>query len=183
MVATSTSINLNLESLAEQIWRNSEKLPTTLVALLYGSIVHSTGSSDEHRKMGFNIGCRIVDDLLSKLGLTTISLSAFPAISESSNEFLIKLVFCFFKIYFGISSSTSVSEDDNNCLFVTLESNPLEQFIDYSVSALPEDEGNSSWRSTVVSGMLEGIISSIGIENETLEQQQSGILKIAIKDI
>lgn len=149
-----------VKAIGDDIWKNRvEKCNAELFALTYGSLVSQlckdlnndyTKVNDQLFKMGYNIGCRIIEDFLARTGFPRCS--SFKETGDVVGK-------CAFKIFLNVSPHVMhVNETTFNLQF---DENPLAEFVE-----LPE-EAKKLWYSNILCGVVKGALEMVQLETET----------------
>lgn len=112
----------------ESIWNSTEKINSELLALTYGSLVvqllqdmdNIQEVNSQLDKMGYNIGLRLVDDLLSKSEVNCSSI-------KDTAEVIAKVGF---KMYLGVACEITNWSTDEKEFSIVLYENPLLEFVE-----------------------------------------------------
>ncbi|GFE53633.1 Bet3 transport protein [Babesia ovis] len=134
-----------------------EKVNSELLALTYGSIVSqlikdiefTEGVNSQLVSMGRNIGVRLVDEVLAKLGCTpcTNFRTTVEAIAKVG-----------FKMFLGITGDVIVIDEASNHYHIAFQENPLDQFVE-----IPESLSNLAY-SNLICGVIIGALEQLQIK-------------------
>lgn len=135
----------------DEIWRRVEKVNSELFTLTYGSLVAQLVKDFENyeevniqlEKMGYNIGCRLIDDFLAKSGLgkCTDFRDTAEVISKVG-----------FRMFLGITPAVVNWSQDLNSFSLIFDENPLAEYVE-----LPEDAGDLFF-SNILCGVIRGAL-------------------------
>jgi len=160
------------KAIGEDLWKGrSEKINAELFALTYGALVVQLIQDYEDyaevnkqlEKMGYNIGTRLIEDFLAKSGLGRC------ADFKEVGEVVAKVGFkSFLNITPNVthstpsptSTSTPSQASAGSSFTLTLDENPLAEFVE-----LPEEvlEGGL-WFSNVLCGVLRGALEMVQMQ-------------------
>ncbi|ORM39824.1 Trafficking protein particle complex subunit 3 [Babesia sp. Xinjiang] len=134
-----------------------EKVNSELLALTYGSIVSqlikdiefTEGVNTQLVSMGKNIGVRLVDEVLAKLGCTPCSdfRTTVEAIAKVG-----------LKMFLGITGEVIVVDEANNRYNISFQENPLDQFVE-----IPENLAGLAY-SNIICGVIIGALEQLQIK-------------------
>ncbi|KAK9467186.1 NO signaling/Golgi transport ligand-binding domain-containing protein [Lipomyces arxii] len=151
--------------IGEEVWKSRiEKVNAELVTLTYGSVVAQLCKdfgndyalvNDQLDKMGYNIGIRLIEDFLARSG--TDRCRSFKDTAEVVSK-------VGFKIFLNITPTVGNWSSDNKQFTLTLDENPLADFVE-----LPDDGKASSelWYSNILCGVLRGALEMVQLQVET----------------
>ncbi|EAU88806.2 BET3 family protein [Coprinopsis cinerea okayama7 len=167
--------SIKYKSLGEELWKGrSEKINAELFALTYGALVVQLIQDYEDydevnkqlEKMGYNIGTRLIEDFLARS-----SLGRCTDFRETG-EIIAKVGFkTFLNITPNVTHSggpqppagpnrQSIPQGSQQWFTLTLDENPLAEFVE-----LPEDalEGGL-WFSNVLCGVIRGALEMVQLQ-------------------
>ena len=156
----STTQSRSLKAMGEEIWKNkTEKINTELFTLTYGSILAQLCQdyerdfnkvNDHLYSMGYNIGCRLIEDFLAR--------TALPRCENlvKTSEVLSK---CAFKIFLNITPNITNWSHNKDTFSLILDENPLADFVE-----LPMDAMKSLWYSNILCGVLKGSLEMVQLD-------------------
>ena len=172
----------NYTRIGESVWQGMDKIGSDLVSMTYGSIVTELIRdykdiklvNTELEKMGYNIGVRLVDELLAKSGIQTCS-----TFKDTAN--VISKVG--FKAFLGINAEVRKwSEDEQSCSLI-FKGNPFNDYVE-----LPPQYGELNY-SSLICGVIRGalnmvnIVSSCEYLKDELKGDDTNEIRIVCKDI
>ncbi|KAJ3381529.1 transport protein particle 22 kDa subunit [Lobulomyces angularis] len=142
-----------------ELWKKAEKVNAELFTLTYGSIVSQLLHDLENYelvnkqldKMGYNIGCRLIEDFLAKSGIG--KCQDFKETAEIITK-------TGFRLYLGITPTVTNFSSDNKEFSIILDENPLAEFVE-----LPED-GNDLFYSNILCGVIRGALEMVQLQVE-----------------
>lgn len=154
--------------LGENIFAKNPKVSAELLALTYGAFVHrlikddasaTSGGSGENAeevnsildKMGYNIGCRMVDEFFAKApqqGLCKDLADTARVIGEQA-----------FKMFLGVAAEVHNFDPENKAFSLILRENPLADFV-----ILPAAYSNKLWYSNVLCGVIRGALEMVNMK-------------------
>ena len=119
------------QRLGETAWNKMPKVNAELFSLTYGSMVAQIVKDYEEvdkiniqlEKMGYNIGIRLVDELLAKSGIG----SGPPCSFRETAEVICKIAF---KMFLNISADVTNWEADDAAFTFSFGENPLSDFVE-----------------------------------------------------
>ncbi|KAI9139743.1 NO signaling/Golgi transport ligand-binding domain-containing protein [Paraphysoderma sedebokerense] len=172
------------KQLGEDLWKSKvEKVNAELFTLTYGAIVTQLIKDYEDysevnkqlEKMGYSIGCRLIEDFLARSGLGRCQDFRDTA------EVISKVGF---KQFLNITPAVTSWAPDNKEFSLIFEENPLTEFVE-----LPEDaiggggstnsgtpasptangtrSGNELWYSNILAGVIRGCLEMVQMQVET----------------
>ncbi|KAI0819127.1 TRAPP I complex [Irpex lacteus] len=156
------------KAIGEDIWKGrAEKTNAELFALTYGALVNYEEVNKQLEKMGYNIGTRLIEDFLARSNIGRC------ADFRETGEVVAKVGF---KSFLNISPTvthgapTSVatsptgtapqSSSAGQSFTLTLDENPLAEFVELPEEAL---EGGL-WFSNVLCGVIRGALEMIQMQ-------------------
>ncbi|GJJ12600.1 hypothetical protein Clacol_006843 [Clathrus columnatus] len=160
------------KAIGEDLWKaRTEKINAELFALTYGSLVVQLVQDYEDynavntqlEKMGYNIGCRLIEDFLARSNMGRCT--DFREVGEVVSKVGFK---AFLNITPTVIHSPSTAKPNTPIapgqvyFNLTLDENPLAEFVE-----LPEDalEGGL-WYSNVLCGVLRGALEMVQMQVE-----------------
>eukprot|EP00177_Eucheuma_denticulatum_P003644 GFKZ01006604.1.p1 GENE.GFKZ01006604.1~~GFKZ01006604.1.p1 ORF type:complete len:187 (-),score=38.37 GFKZ01006604.1:202-762(-) len=149
----------SLQAVGDATFARCERVSTELLALTYGSFVRQLMQDyeeveDVNRQLdstGYNIGVRLVEDLLAK------SRVGPCANLKETAETIAKVGV---KMYLGAGASVGNWSADEKSFGVIFEENPLAEFVE-----LPEEWGGL-WYSNVMCGVIRGGLEMVNMKVE-----------------
>ncbi|KAF8519466.1 BET3 family protein [Hysterangium stoloniferum] len=155
------------KAIGEDLWKaRTDKINAELFTLTYGALVVQliqdyedyNAVNTQLEKMGYNIGCRIIEDFLARSGIGRCS--DFREVGEVVAKVGFK---AFLNITPTVSHSPPVASAPALSYFtLTLDENPLAEFVELPEEAL---EGGL-WFSNVLCGVLRGALEMIQMQVE-----------------
>jgi len=159
------------KAIGEDLWKaRTDKINAELFTLTYGALVVQliqdyedySAVNTQLEKMGYNIGCRIIEDLLARSGIGRCN--DFREVGEVVAKVGFK---AFLNITPSVSHSPPVasapgSTPASSYFTLTLDENPLAEFVELPEEAL---EGGL-WFSNVLCGVLRGALEMIQMQVE-----------------
>ncbi|TEB26636.1 BET3 family protein [Coprinellus micaceus] len=162
------------KAIGEELWKaRSEKINAELFALTYGALVVQLIQDYDQdydevnkqlEKMGYNIGTRLIEDFLARSGLGRC------ADFKEVGEVIAKVGFkTFLNITPGVVHAPPPSPTPNRqsnptssqpSFILTLDENPLTEFVELPEEAL---EGGL-WFSNVLSGVIRGALEMVQMQ-------------------
>mmetsp|Transcript_15825 Transcript_15825/g.64686 ORF Transcript_15825/g.64686 Transcript_15825/m.64686 type:complete len:187 (-) Transcript_15825:3436-3996(-) len=150
---------VNLQRLGETVFQSSDRVSAELLALTYGSTVKQLlvdyEEPDEVNKqldqMGYNIGIRLIEDVIANSKIYTIS-----SFVESA-EIVAKVAF---KMYLGVVANTIDWNTDKTEFSLQFDENPLTEFTE-----LP-DRYSDLWYANVLCGIIRGAYEMVQMKVE-----------------
>ncbi|KAI8905580.1 NO signaling/Golgi transport ligand-binding domain-containing protein [Gorgonomyces haynaldii] len=148
---------------ADELFKKGDKIDLELFAMTYGSLVQQLildhqdplKVNQKLDQMGYNMGCRLIDDYLSKTGA---KCADFKQTGEH-----VQLAF---KVYLNISPSLSMQLDTKEFSLV-FEDNPLAEFVE-----LPQHL-SGLWYSNIYCGIIRACLEMVHVQVEaTFVQDQ-----------
>ncbi|EAN33576.2 Transport protein particle (TRAPP) component [Theileria parva strain Muguga] len=144
----------NYSKLGANAFAKMEKVNSELFCLTYGSMISQLVRDKEHSDavnehlilMGKNIGSKLVDELLAKLGC--VPCTDF----RSTVEVIAKVGF---KMFLGISGNVVEVDQENKVYNITFQENPLDQFVE-----LPETLKDLNY-SNIFCGVIIGALDQL----------------------
>mmetsp|Transcript_5218 Transcript_5218/g.15605 ORF Transcript_5218/g.15605 Transcript_5218/m.15605 type:complete len:187 (+) Transcript_5218:56-616(+) len=141
--------SVNLQKLGDSLFAQSDRVSAELLALTYGSTVRQLMADFEEpeevnnqlERMGYNIGVRLIEDLIAKARIT--SILHFP----ESAELVAKLAF---KMYLGVTAKVVDWNADRTAYSLQFDENPLTEFTE-----LPE-KYSRLWFANILCGVIRG---------------------------
>ncbi|KAG5417254.1 hypothetical protein I9W82_004887 [Candida metapsilosis] len=156
---------MSKKSVGDDIWKGSvEKINAELFTLTYGSLVaqlcrdfdnnyHEVNSQLD--KMGYNIGCRLIEEFLAKTGIKRCS-----SFKETA-DIISKLGF---KLFLNIQPQVENWTSDNKiCSLIIPEPNPLTEFVELPVST-DSKIAKELWYSQILCGVLRGALQMVQLD-------------------
>jgi len=139
-----------------------------LLTLTYGAFVHrlikddarssSSGSGENAEevnaildKMGYNIGCRMVDEFFAKApsqGLCKDFTDTARVLSEQA-----------FKMFLGVTAEVANFDSDGKAFSLILRENPLGDFV-----ILPAPYASKLWYSNILCGVIRGSLEMLNMK-------------------
>ncbi|KAK4689181.1 trafficking protein particle complex subunit 3, partial [Tremellales sp. Uapishka_1] len=159
------------KAIGDDIWKRTDKVNAELFTLTYGALVVQlikdyedyTEVNKQLDKMGYSIGCRLIEDFLARTAMPRCQSFAETA------EVISKVAFKTFlnitpSVSFPAPTSTTPSNLPSPSEFVLLfEENPLAEFAE-----LPRDAKEGGlWFSNVLGGVIRGALEMIQMQVET----------------
>ena len=177
----------------ENIFAKNPKVSAELLALTYGAFVHrlikddatsSSAGSGENAdevnaildKMGYNIGCRMVDEFFAKSpsqGLCKDLADTARVIGEQA-----------FKMFLGVSAEVANFDAENKSFSLILRENPLADFV-----ILPTQYANKLWYSNVLCGVIRGALEMVNMrvtcyfKKDILRGHDCSEIRVELKEI
>ncbi|GBE59809.1 Bet3 transport protein [Babesia ovata] len=167
-----------LTKLGANAFAKMEKINSELLSLTYGSIVcqivkdveFTDGVNTQLISMGRNIGFRLVDEVLAKLGCT-------PCTDFRTTVEVIAKVGL--KMFLGITGDVIVVDEAKNHYHIAFQENPLDQFVE-----LPENLSGLAY-SNIICGVIIGALEQlqINVKCEFVKDMLKGhdVYEISIK--
>ncbi|KAF8586523.1 transport protein particle complex subunit [Ramaria rubella] len=171
------------KAIGEDLWKGrTDKINAELFALTYGALVVQLIQDYEDyaevntqlEKMGYNIGCRIIEDFLARSGLgrcsdfrevgevvAKVGFKAFLNITPAVTHSVPVASAPSSRPSSGINSASNPTSSGSH-FTLTLEENPLAEFVELPDEAL---EGGL-WFSNVLCGVLRGALEMIQMQVE-----------------
>ncbi|ORX50414.1 TRAPP I complex [Piromyces finnis] len=153
------SVSTN-QRIGEDIWKlKTERINAELFTLTYGSIVTQLIKDYEDynevnkqlEKMGYNIGCRLIEDFLAKTNIPRCKNF------KETSEVISKIGF---KIFLNIVPNVANWSPDEKEFSLIFEENPLTEFVE-----LPED-AMDLWYSNILCGVIRGALELVQMQVE-----------------
>ncbi|KIJ41281.1 hypothetical protein M422DRAFT_172568 [Sphaerobolus stellatus SS14] len=159
------------KAIGEDLWKaRTEKINAELFTLTYGALVVQliqdyedySAVNTQLEKMGYNIGCRLIEDFLARSGLGRCN--DFREVGEVVAK-------VGFKAFLNITPSITHSPPTaslppgtpaSSYFTLTLDENPLAEFVELPDEAL---EGGL-WFSNVLCGVLRGALEMVQMQVE-----------------
>jgi hypothetical protein len=151
----------------EELWKQTEKVNSELFVLTYGSLVYQLMKDlDEDQevnkaleKIGYNIGCRLIEDFLAKT-----QLPKCPDLRDTA-EIISKLGF---KMFLNITPTVSNWSQDGKEFSLLFDENPQTEFVDWPPIPMKgrTSSGADIWYSNVICGVLRGALEMVQLEME-----------------
>lgn len=151
-------------TLGEDVWKHKTvKINAELFTLTYGSIVAQLCSDFDHdylrvnkqlEKMGYNIGLRLIEEVLAKTSLPRCQnfRDTAEAISKVG-----------FKMFLNITPTIANWTPDNQQFSLLLAENPLAHYVE-----LPDERAcRELWYSNIYAGVLRGALEMVQLQVET----------------
>ncbi|KAK1934735.1 putative Bet3 transport protein [Babesia divergens] len=147
----------NLTKLGANAFAKVEKINSELLSLTYGSIVcqlikdveFTEGVNAQLISMGRNIGVRLVDEVLAKLGSTTCT--NFRTTVETIAKVALKM-------FLGITGDVIAINEEENHYHIVFHENPLDQFVE-----LPDNLAGLNY-SNIICGVIIGALEQLQIK-------------------
>ncbi|KAI9337471.1 BET3 family protein [Obelidium mucronatum] len=145
----------------EDIWKSrTDKINAELFTLTYGSLVAQLVKDYEDYievnaqldKMGYNMGCRLIEDFIAKSGMT--KCGSFVETADVISKIG-------FKMYLGITPTITNVSPDGKEFSLVFEENPLAEFVE-----LPDEAVRELWYSNVLCGVLRGALEMVLLQVE-----------------
>ncbi|KAI8870867.1 transport protein particle complex subunit [Ramicandelaber brevisporus] len=162
-----------LKALGDDLFKTkTDKVSSELFVLTYGALVaqlvrdnpqNPAAVNSELDRMGYNIGCRLIDDFLARAAWNR-RCSDF----KETAEVVAKVGF---KMFLGISPSvTNWTSDSKECSLV-FDENPLTDYVELPTELIPDKSGGTEkkdglWYSNVLCGVLRGALEMVQIQAE-----------------
>ena len=149
------------KQLGEDVWKNkSDKINAELFAMTYGSLVAQLlkDYEDYHEvnqqleKMGYNIGTRLIEDVLARTQVQRCT--DFRDTAEVVSK-------VGFKMFLNITPVIGNWSADAREFSLILDENPLAEFVE-----LPEDAARHLWYSNILCGVLRGALEMVQMQVE-----------------
>ncbi|KKY18894.1 putative bet3 family protein [Phaeomoniella chlamydospora] len=150
--------------LGEEVWKTKvDKVNAELVTLTYGTIVAQLCQDYDNdyvevnkqlEKMGYNIGCRLIEDFLAKSG--SGRCSSFRETAEMISK-------VGFKIFLNITPTVTNWTNDNKQFSLVFDENPLADFVELPDDGRAQDE---LWFSNILCGILRGALEMVQMQVE-----------------
>ncbi|KAK9378663.1 NO signaling/Golgi transport ligand-binding domain-containing protein [Kockiozyma suomiensis] len=150
--------------IGEDVWKTRiEKVNAELVTLTYGSVVAQLCKdftndyiqvNEQLDKMGYNIGIRLIEDILARTN------SERCRSFKDTAEMISKVGF---KIFLNITPAILNWSQDNKQFSLIFDDNPLSDFVE-----LPDDGKaiNELWYSNILCGVLRGALEMVQLQVE-----------------
>lgn len=124
---------MNNQKLGDSLWTRAPKINSEIFTLTYGALVQQLLRDFEDvpqvnsqlEKMGYNIGIRLIDELLAKAGISNCSDLRVTA------DVIAKVGF---KMFLGVTAEISQWNEDSKAFSVTLAENPFIDFVELPAS-------------------------------------------------
>lgn len=151
------------KTLGEETWKNSaEKVNAELFIFTYGSLVVQLISDYEDYqavnqqldKMGYNIGVRLIDDVLAR----TSQVDRCQTLKTTA-EVISKVGF---KMFLNIAPQVANWSSDGKEFSLILEDNPLNDFCELPPQAIRD----GLWYSNVLCGVLRGALEMVQMQTQ-----------------
>ncbi|KAJ1961175.1 hypothetical protein GGI12_003390 [Dipsacomyces acuminosporus] len=148
------------KTIGEEAWRNSvDKVNAELFIFTYGSLVvqlvkdyEDYGAVNKQLdKMGYNIGIRLIDDLLARTGLERC-----PDLHATA-EVISKVGF---KMFLNIVPTVTSWSADSKEFSLILDDNPLNDFCELPPKAIQD----GLWYSNVLCGVIRGAMEMMQMQ-------------------
>ncbi|KAI8323185.1 TRAPP I complex [Martensiomyces pterosporus] len=149
-------------NIGEEAWKNNvEKVSAELFIFTYGSLVvqlvkdyEDYGAVNKQLdKMGYNIGVRLIDDLLARTGLERCQDL------HATAEVISKVGF---KMFLNITPSVANWSADSKEFSLILDDNPLNDFCELPPKAIQD----GLWYSNVLCGVVRGALEMMQMQTE-----------------
>eukprot|EP00698_Gefionella_okellyi_P021508 TRINITY_DN6995_c0_g1_i1.p1 TRINITY_DN6995_c0_g1~~TRINITY_DN6995_c0_g1_i1.p1 ORF type:complete len:168 (-),score=26.45 TRINITY_DN6995_c0_g1_i1:61-564(-) len=154
----------NYQRIGEVTFSRMEKVNAELFTLTYGAVVTQLIKDYENidevnkqlDKMGYNIGCRCIDEYFAKsnAGRCNDFKDAAEALSKVG-----------FKMFLGINARVQSFNADNTEFSVVLDENPLADFVELPDHLL---RSNLSF-SNIISGVIRGAFEMVSSNTLTMQ--------------
>ncbi|MBW0534697.1 hypothetical protein O181_074412 [Austropuccinia psidii MF-1] len=164
----------------DELWKRAEKINAEFFALTYGAMVvqlvkdyEDYGQVNQQLdKMGYNIGTRLIEDLLARSSLPRCS--DFREVGETTAKLA-------FKMFLGYSPNISHNPQVNSGLrefTLHFDENVLAEFVELPEDALGSQTKNSLpgaaepgsagalWYSQILCGVIRGALEMVGMAVE-----------------
>ncbi|KAJ2557619.1 nuclear protein localization protein 4 [Coemansia sp. RSA 1933] len=150
------------KTIGEETWKNNvEKVNAELFIFTYGSLVVQLVNDYEDYgavnkqldKMGYNIGMRLIDDILARTGLEKC------ADFHTTAEVISKVGF---KVFLNIAPSVQSWSSDGKEFSIILDDNPLNDFCELPPKAVQD----GLWYSNVLCGVIRGALEMMQMQTE-----------------
>ncbi|GMK59506.1 hypothetical protein CspeluHIS016_0801120 [Cutaneotrichosporon spelunceum] len=147
------------KAIGDDAWKRADKVNGELFALTYGALVVQfikdyedySEVNKQLEKMGYNIGTRLVEDLLARTGLQRCA--SFTETAEVVSKVA-------FRTFLGIAPG--VTQGSGNEFVLTFDENPLAEFAE-----LPRDAREGGlWFSNVYAGVVRGALEMVQMQVE-----------------
>ncbi|KAJ1892835.1 hypothetical protein LPJ66_006110, partial [Kickxella alabastrina] len=150
------------KTIGEEAWKNNvEKVNAELFIFTYGSLVvqlvkdyEDYGAVNKQLdKMGYNIGVRLIDDILARTSIDRC------ADLQTTAEVISKVGF---RVFLNISPVVSGWSADTKEFSLLLEDNPLNDFCELPPRAIKD----GLWYSNVLCGVIRGALEMMQMQVE-----------------
>ncbi|KAJ2013154.1 hypothetical protein GGI03_000165 [Coemansia sp. RSA 2337] len=152
------------KAIGEEAWKNNaEKISAELFIFTYGSLVVQLVKDYEDYaavnkqldKMGYNIGVRLVDDMMARTSLERCS--GFSATAEV----IAKIGF---KLFLNVVPTVTNWSADAKEFSLILDDNPFNDFCELP----PKAVADGLWYSNVLCGVLRGALEMMQMQTEVV---------------
>ena len=142
----------------EMQFAQTAKISAELITLTYGAFVHKlikeSGNSEEVNtqldKMGYNIGCRLVDDFFAK--------SQGQPLCQNFRETAEVVSKQAFKMFLGVQAEIQNFDEEQKTFSLVLPENPLAEFVILPI------QHNKLWYSNVLCGVIRGALEMLNMK-------------------
>ncbi|KAJ2000652.1 hypothetical protein GGI04_003350 [Coemansia thaxteri] len=150
------------KTIGEDAWKNNvEKVNAELFIFTYGSLVVQLVKDYEDYaavnkqldKMGYNIGVRLVDDIMARTSLERCS--GFTATAEVISK-------VGFKLFLNVAPSVASWSADGKEFSLIVDDNPLNDFCELPPKAVQD----GLWYSNVLCGVIRGALEMMQMQTE-----------------
>ena len=168
----------------EQNWLRGSKVSSELFALTYGALVMQLIRDHEDidavnvelEKMGYNIGQRLIDEYLAKVGESASRCSDFRSMADNIAK-------VGFKMFLGINAEVNNWSSDEKTFTLVLSENPLTEFVE-----LPPLYSNLCY-SNIICGVIRGALEMVKCKvvctfnKDTLKGDDFNEITVSLKEI
>jgi len=147
-----------LAKVGEQTFNKIDKINSELLAMTYGSLVTQmlkdyedvAAINQQLDKMGYKMGMRMIDEFMSKSGLTSGACKEFKDTAESIAK-------VGFKMFLGVNANIGNWNKDQTEYSIIFDENPLNDFVE-----LPEAiKQKRLYYSNIICGVIRGALEMI----------------------
>ena len=181
---SSSQQNKKIVQQGEQRWKEGAKVSSELFALTYGALVMQLIRDHEDidavnielEKMGYNIGQRLIDEYLAKVGENGSRCSDFKSMADN----IAKIGF---KMFLGINAEVGNWSSDEKTFTLVLSENPLTEFVE-----LPPLYSNLCY-SNIICGVIRGALEMVKCKvvctfsKDTLKGESVNEITVSLKEI
>ncbi|KAJ2377551.1 hypothetical protein IW150_001314 [Coemansia sp. RSA 2607] len=156
------SMSKQLKATGEEAWKNNvEKVNAELFIFTYGSLVVQlvkdfedySAVNKQLDKMGYNIGVRLIDDVLARTGIE--KCGDFHTTAEVISK-------VGFRVFLNIAPNVSGWSADSKEFSLILDDNPLNDFCELPPKAVQD----GLWYSNVLCGVIRGALEMMQMQTE-----------------